>query len=142
MVYGDQETELTAGQVGCRGVDHIAIRVSSLADSAPYYAALLPLLGFAREGEAAWRNRDGLLLHFSEADEGTRPYERFGPGMNHLGFSVPSAASVTLVRDSMAAAGFPVPDIQTFAGVTALFMKDPDGIRFEVTHEPAGEARP
>ena len=139
MVDEDQETELTAAKIGCRGLDHIALRVSSLALSLPYYEALLPLLGFAREGEAAWRNRAGLLLHFSEAEEGARPYDRFGAGMNHLGFGVPSAASVALVRESMAASGFAVPEIQAFAGATALFMKDPDGIRFEVTHEPAGE---
>jgi catechol 2,3-dioxygenase-like lactoylglutathione lyase family enzyme len=141
MVDEDQETELTSERVGCRGIDHIALRVSSLADSLPYYAALLPLLGFARVGETAWRNRGGLLLHFSEADEGSRPYDRFGPGMNHLGFAVPSAASVALVRESMAAAGFAVPELQTFAGITALFMKDPDGIRFEITCEPGGEGR-
>lgn len=135
MEQEDRETEFTAGKVGCRGLDHIAIRVSSLAHSGPYYAALLPLLGFAREAETAWRNRDGLLLHFSEADDGTRPYDRFGPGMNHLGFSVPSAESVALVRESMAASGFPVPEVQTFAGATALFMKDPDGIRFEIACE-------
>lgn len=135
MVQENQETELTAGKVRCHGLDHIAIRVSSLDRSGPYYAALLPLLGFAREGETAWRNCDGLLLHFSEADDGTGPYDRFGPGMNHLGFSVPSVGSVALVRESMAAAGFPVPEIQSFAGATALFMKDPDGIRFEIAWE-------
>lgn len=141
MVDEDQETELTAEQVGCRGLDHIAIRVSSLDRSGPYYAALLPLLGFARDGESAWRNRDGLLLHFSEADEGARPYDRFGPGLNHLGFSVPGAASVARVREAMEAAGFAVPEMQTFAGATALFMKDPDGIRFEISCEPGGEGR-
>lgn len=140
-MHEDQETELAAAKVGCRGIDHLAVRVSSLAQSLPYYAALLPLLGFDPEGQTAWRNRAGLLIHFSEAGEGTRPYDRFGPGMNHLGFAVPSAASVALVRESMAAAGFAVPEIQTFAGATALFMKDPDGIRFEVTHEPAGDGR-
>ncbi len=141
MVDEDQETELPAGKVRCRGIDHIAIRVSSLAQSLPYYAALLPLLGFARLGETAWRDRDGLLLHFSEAGEGSRPYDRFGPGMNHLGFAVASAQSVALVREAMAAAGFAVPEIQTFDGATALFMKDPDGIRFEVTYEPIAEGR-
>jgi catechol 2,3-dioxygenase-like lactoylglutathione lyase family enzyme len=141
MVDEDRETELTAAEVRCRGLDHIAIRVSSLARSLPYYSALLPLLGFAREGATAWRNRDGLLLHFSEADEGARPYDRFGAGMNHLGFSVPGAASVARVRESMAAAGFAVPEVQAMAGATALFMKDPDGIRFEVSCEPGGEGR-
>jgi len=34
--------------------------------------------------------------------------------------------------------GFAVPDIQQLGGATALFMKDPDGIRFEVTYYPPG----
>jgi hypothetical protein len=38
----------------------------------------------------------------------------------------------------MAAAGFPVPQVQQLSGATALFMQDPDGIRFEVTHYPPG----
>lgn len=141
MVDEDQETEPTAARVGCRGLDHIALRVTSLARSLPYYSALLPLLGFAREGESAWRNRDGLLLHFSEADEGARPYDRYGAGMNHLGFSAPDRASVALVREAMAAAGFAVPEVQSLAGASALFMKDPDGIRFEISCEPGGEGR-
>jgi catechol 2,3-dioxygenase-like lactoylglutathione lyase family enzyme len=136
MSEQEREPELT---IDCRGIDHIAFRVSSLEASLPYYAALLPLLGFAPAGEAAWRNEAGLLLHFSEAEEGARPYDRYGAGMNHLGFTAPSPAAVAAVRDGMAAAGFPVPEIQTISRATALFMKDPDGIRFEVSCLPARE---
>jgi lactoylglutathione lyase len=31
-----------------------------------------------------------------------------------------------------------VPRIQQLSGATALFMQDPDGIRFEITHYPPG----
>jgi hypothetical protein len=41
----------------------------------------------------------------------------------------------------MQAAGFPVPEIQLLDGATALFMKDPDGIRFEVTHSRLAHLR-
>jgi hypothetical protein len=34
----------------------------------------------------------------------------------------------------MANAGFEVPDIQDLDSVTALFLKDPDGIPFEISH--------
>ena len=44
--------------------------------------------------------------------------------MNHLGFAAPDVATVHLVRDRMADAGFPVPEIQHVGGATALFMKD------------------
>jgi catechol 2,3-dioxygenase-like lactoylglutathione lyase family enzyme len=58
--------------------------------------------------------------------------------MNHLGFSAPSAEAVLLVRDEMQRAGFAVPEIQNLGGVVALFMKDPDGMRFEISHYPPG----
>lgn len=35
-------------------------------------------------------------------------------------------------------AGFEVPEIQDLGGSSALFMKDPDGIRFEITYYPPG----
>ena len=38
----------------------------------------------------------------------------------------------------MADVGFAVPEIQHLRDATALFMKDPDGIRFEITHYPPG----
>ena len=34
--------------------------------------------------------------------------------------------------------GFEVPEIQNLQGASALFMKDPDGIRFEITYYPPG----
>jgi lactoylglutathione lyase len=42
----------------------------------------------------------------------------------------------------MAAAGFEVPDIQAFGEAAALFMKDPDGLRFEISFIPAGAPPP
>lgn len=38
----------------------------------------------------------------------------------------------------MKSAGFEVPEIQNLQGASALFMKDPDGIRFEITYYPPG----
>ena len=119
-------------------IDHVTLLVSSLAASGPYYDALLPLLGFEKRSERIWTDGAGFFFQFGEAGEGTRPYERYGAGMNHLGFSAPDPETVHRVRAAMAAAGFPVPDIQHLGGATALFMKDPDGIRFEVTHYPPG----
>ena len=40
----------------------------------------------------------------------------------------------------MLEAGFEVPDVQELGGALALFMMDPDGIRFEVTWYPPGVA--
>ena len=119
--------------------DHVTLMVSSLERSLPYYAALLPLLGFVRRGaDPVWHDGDGFFLQFREAHAGTRPYERYGAGMNHLGFPARDVDTVRRVRQAMLDAGFPAPEIQDLGGAQALFMKDPDGIRFELTCYPPG----
>ena len=118
--------------------DHVTLHVTSLDLSMPYYDTLLPLLGFTKLKDHNWTDGDGFFFQFREAKPGTTPYQRYGAGMNHLGFGAESPAFVRSVREAMQAAGFEVPDLQDLGGATALFMKDPDGIRFEITHYPPG----
>jgi lactoylglutathione lyase len=99
---------------------------------------LLPLLGFERRSENTWHNGAGFFFQFRQAKDDTPDYDRYGVGMNHLGFPAPDAETVTNVRKAMLDAGFAVPDIQNLDGAIALFMKDPDGIRFELTYYPPG----
>lgn len=119
-------------------LDHVTLLVSSLERSMPYYERLLPLLGFHKEKDHVWTDGTGFFFQFLPAEAGTRPYERYGAGMNHLGFAAESPGRVEEIRAAMQAGGFVVPEIQRLGGATALFMKDPDGIRFEVTHYPPG----
>jgi catechol 2,3-dioxygenase-like lactoylglutathione lyase family enzyme len=119
-------------------LDHVSLLVSSIEASEPYYDALLPLLGFTKERPGIWTDGAGFFFQFREAKPGTGPYERFGAGMNHLGFAAPDPETVERVRSAMEAAGFPIPEIQELGGAIALFMKDPDGIRFEITYYPPG----
>jgi catechol 2,3-dioxygenase-like lactoylglutathione lyase family enzyme len=121
-------------------IDHVTLLVSSLETSLPYYETLLDVLGFTRTKPHIWTDGEGFFFQFAEAKPETRPYERYGAGMNHIGFSAPDPETVHRVRDTMAAAGFDVPELQHFGGATALFMKDADGIRFEVTYYPPGMA--
>lgn len=119
-------------------IDHITLLVSYFERSMPYYDALLPLLGFSKQRERIWTDGEGFFIQFGEARGETRPYERYGAGMNHIGFGAPSPEAVEQIRDKMKAAGFDVPAIQNLGGAIALFMKDPDGMRFEVTYYPEG----
>lgn len=121
-------------------IDHLTIVVGSLAVSGPYYAALLSLLGWHEVRAGVWTDGAGVYLQFREAAAGTRPYERYGAGLNHLGFAAPDVAAVLAVRDGMLARGFAAPEVQHLDGAVALFMKDPDGLRFEVTAYPPGAA--
>jgi catechol 2,3-dioxygenase-like lactoylglutathione lyase family enzyme len=112
--------------------------VSSLERSMPYYERLLPLVGFFKKKDHVCTDGEGFFFQFFQAEPGTSPYERYGAGMNHLGFGASSPDQVHEIRHAMQEAGFHVPDIQTLRGATALFMKDPDGIRFEITYYPPG----
>ena len=104
----------------------------------PYYDALLPLLGFEKQRDHAWRDAGGFFLQFDEAEEGSRAYDRYGAGVNHIGFRATALTQVEAIREAMRATGFEAPEIQLLSGASALFMKDPDGIRFEITHYPPG----
>lgn len=121
-------------------IDHVTILVASLEDSMSYYDKLLSLIGFTKLKAHIWTDNEGFFFQFNEAKPGTSDYERYGAGMNHIGFSAPSIEFVENVQQQMKTAGFNAPEIQTFDGVKALFMKDPDGIRFEITYYPPGAA--
>jgi len=121
-------------------IDHVTLLVSSLEKSMPYYDCLLPQLGFSKTGSHIWTDGEGFFFQFLQAHPDTRPYERYGAGMNHLGFSATSPEQVRQIRQAMQDAGFAVPELQNLGGSLALFMKDADGIRFEITHYAPGAA--
>jgi len=121
-------------------IDHLSLMVSSLEQSMPYYEHLLPLIGLTRKRNQVWTDGDGFFLQFQQAAPDTRPYERYGTGMNHLGFGASAPEQVYAIRQAMEDAGFEVPEVQNLQGVIALFMKDPDGIRFEIAYYPPGVA--
>jgi catechol 2,3-dioxygenase-like lactoylglutathione lyase family enzyme len=119
-------------------MNHVAIRVRSLEASRGFYAALLPLLGFEPRGETRWDDPQGFHFLLAEAEEGSHGYDRFAPGVNHLGFAAPALESVQAIREAMLTAGFAAPEIRQLSGASALFLADPDGLRLEVTHYPPG----
>ena len=121
-------------------VDHVTILVTSVEKSMPFYSQLLDLIGFTKLRDFVWTDGDGFFLQFNQAKDGTSEYERYAAGMNHIGFSAPSSNFVLQVQTKMKEAGFLVPEIQNFDGANALFMKDPDGIRFEITYYPPGKS--
>jgi catechol 2,3-dioxygenase-like lactoylglutathione lyase family enzyme len=121
-------------------LDHLVLMLGDLAASLPYYEALLPLLGFTRARGHDYVNADGLHIDLQQAGDPSHAYARQGVGLNHLGFAAPERASIDRIREAMAARGFPVPEVQHFGADVSLFMKDRDGIRFEVAWVAPGEA--
>jgi catechol-2,3-dioxygenase len=115
-------------------LDHIVLLVGSLDASLPYYQTLLPLIGFEKSRDHVWGNADRIYFDFKEATEPGEGYRRYGVGLNHLGFTASSKEAVEEIASKMAAAGFEVPALQRLGNSWALFMKDPDGMRFEITY--------
>ena len=114
-------------------LDHIVLLVGSLERSLPHYEALLPAIGFEKSRDHVWGNADGVYFDFKEATEPGDRYRRYGIGLNHLGFTAPSKEAVEAVAEAMRKRGFEVPALQRLGDCWALFMKDPDGMRFEIT---------
>jgi catechol-2,3-dioxygenase len=114
-------------------LDHLVLLVGSLETSLPFYEALLPLLGFTKRRDHVWGNEDGVYLDLKEATEPGDGYRRYGIGLNHMGFTAPTREAVKEVAEAMRAGGFPVPELQQLGTSLALFMKDPDGMRVEIT---------
>ena len=118
-------------------LDHLTILVGSIEGSRSFYETLLPLLGFSRTTRENWTDGKGFFFQFLEAREGSRPYERHGAGLNHMGFGAPDMATVERIRDEMAKAGHEA-QIQHLGGAECLFLKDPDGMRVEISWYPPG----
>jgi len=113
-------------------LDHIVILLGTPEITLPFYRHLLPLLGFQPERGDVYSNADGLYLDFRTAGEPAHAYRRQAPGLNHLGFTAPDLAAVEAIQSKMRQAGFDAPEIQNFPDSSALFMKDPEGMRIEV----------
>lgn len=114
-------------------LDHAVILVRSLDSSLPWYAAMLGAIGFAKTRDHVWLSDDGFAIDLKQANPDPPDYQRYAPGLNHLGFTAPDEAALDAVRAAMIAAGFEVPDKQHFGSTIATFFRDPDGMRVEVT---------
>lgn len=119
-------------------MDHLVLMAGRLEASLAWYEALLPMLGYQKSREHVFVSRHAPAIDIKQASDETRSYGRYAPGLNHLGFTAPDLATVESVRDAMRKIGFEVQDIQNLSGDMALFLKDPDGLRIEVTAYGAG----
>ncbi len=122
-------------------LDHIVLLVSDLAVSLAYYETLLPLLGFRKTGDNVFGNDEEIYLDIRLADKPDHQYERFAPGLNHIGFTAPDREAITEVQNVMKTAGYDAPEVQMFGDDVALFMKDPDGMRIEIAVYGGGQNR-
>lgn len=114
-------------------LDHIVIYLSEMAVSLPFYLALFDLLGLERTGDSVFHDGSGLYFDLRQAAEPEHGYHRLGPGLNHLGFTAPDRGFVDDLGAAMKTRGFDVPEVQLLEDAYCLFLRDPDGMRVEVT---------
>lgn len=113
-------------------LDHIVLLVSDLPKSVGFYETLLPFLGFRKTADHVFGNAEDVYFDIRKAENPDHSYQRYAPGLNHIGFTAPTRSAISQVQEAMKDAGFEVPDIQSFGEGVALFLKDPDGMRIEL----------
>ena len=113
--------------------DHVVLAASDLEASLPWYETVMTALGFSRSRDHVWVNAAGQALELRQASDPDDGYRRHGVGMNHIAFTAPTLAAIEAVAEQVRAAGFEVAEIQSFDKDRALFLKDPDGMRIELT---------
>lgn len=119
------------------GIDHIAITVSDLDVSVPFYERMfgMPSVG-ALDGVALTRRvfrmpsgtTIGLTQHERAADG---PFSPFHPGLDHIGFGCADGETLEQWRDHLDAVGIANSGLVQADYGTALSFTDPDGTALE-----------
>ena len=126
------------------GIDHIYIAVSDMARSTGFYDRLMPLLGFRRNSfviagapHVQYYNRHfGYVLRPAAA--GSPTHDPYSPGLHHFCLRVADVAALETLAVALTAAGIAHDGLHHHPEYApdyhALFLRDPDGIRLEVTN--------
>jgi predicted enzyme related to lactoylglutathione lyase len=119
-----------------RRYDHIDLRVPRLSEAAPFYEALLPVLGFTRNVTV-----EGWLQYEAPGDDATEFFgitesENHAPNENRIAFWTESAREVDRLAEIARKAGARNIEgpMQYERGYYAVFFEDPFGNRLEVCH--------
>lgn len=125
------------------GIDHIYLAVSDLAVSRRFYDVVMKVLGFRRgEFEIAGDPHVGYTnRHFGfvlRPARGGGAHDSYAPGLHHFCLRVDTADDVNEAAELLRAEGVeldgPRPYPQYAPDYFAFFLRDPDGIRLEVTN--------
>jgi len=133
-----------AGPLAVTGrIHHLDLTVSELAGATAFYDGVLPLLGFARIGDAPegplWAGETveiGL-----QAARGAAPHDRHAPGLHHLAFAAATRAAVDGAHAELLRRGVTILDPpdhypQYCEGYYAFFFEGPDGVKLEYAFTP------
>jgi glyoxylase I family protein len=125
-------------------IGHLALTVTDLAVSVPWYERLLGSEPVLDEDTGPFRHvvfafPDGMLLGLHQFPEGTGG-ERFDerrPGLDHLSFACAKREEVQAWQQRLDDMGIPHGDIVDASYGTGLSFRDPDNIALEFFAPPA-----
>ena len=135
----------TAARPAGGGVHHLIVNVSDLTRSQPFYAWLMPRLGYdgtrAYPGTLGWFGpRGSFWLKQADARFAGDVFSKDRLGLCEIAFGASSRAEVdALARDlasRVARILDPPREYPYTPGYYAVFFTDPDGIKLELVHIP------
>lgn len=133
------------------GLDHVYLAVGDLAAAEAFYDVLMSVLGFrkhaaplAGEPHVHYYNRHyGYSLR--PARPGAPAHDPYAPGLHHFCFRVVDQVAVDRSAGELRAAGIAVTEPRYYPEYApdyyATFLRDPDGIRLEITNFRAERRR-
>lgn len=116
-------------------LDHIVINASNIEESTQFYEMVFISIGFNQLAAKVWGNKF-TAIELRAAKE-LHAYHRLGAGVNHIGFGTSSLKELHTIIDDLNNAGMQTPATQLIDGAICLFLPDPDGLRVEISWDPA-----
>lgn len=131
-----------------RSVHHLALTVTDVDRSVPWYARVLELEEFTRRDDEETGLRKVVLRSPGEefavvlvqhADTGRRSFDERRTGLDHVAFKVSSHAELAEWEDRLDEYGVHftrTTPSRTLVGSSVIVFRDPDGIQLEVWADP------
>jgi glyoxylase I family protein len=146
----------TSGGCGCPptapdtpvtgGVHHVFLTVNDLARSRPFYAALMPRLGYPAmwdyDAAVGWVGQGGSFwIKQADSQHAGATFSKDRVGLCEVAFRAESRAQVDALARDLPAWGSTILDPpreypEYVPGYYAVFFTDPDGIKLELVHIP------
>ncbi|MEU7631817.1 VOC family protein [Nocardia sp. NPDC049220] len=124
---------------------HLAITATDTSKTAPFYDAVLSPLGYERriasDQLCTWVGQSPEILLYKTEGEDCSPHTHGRPGWHHNAWEVDDRDTVDAVHRAVTEGGWTIvhspreyPEYRD--GYYAVFVADPDGVRWEFAHIP------
>ena len=132
-----------------RGVHHVIVNARDLARSRWFYGWLMPRLGYPGVYESdttcGWYGETGSFwVKQADPQFAADEFHKDRVGLCEIAFAAASRAQVDALARDLAATGArildPPREYDYTPGYYAVFFADPDGLKLELVHIPAGAA--